>query len=257
MVTKRGFNKETIAKLFSGKVGLVRNIFNPMYAFADGAGDPPAGDPPSGDPPSGDPPKTVNYEDLIAKARKEEKDKLYPKITALEGERDSWIKKCNEHLITIGTKEAEIESLNKKLKESGKDDSETVKALKADILKLQGEVEEAKKNVPDVKAIEDKIKAEYEVKLYRETKLREAGETVIPELVTGTTKEEIDTTLAASQKRFKEMSEKILGGNGSFVPPANASTSKMDFNKFTMEDLAKLDPKSAEYKEFRKKLGLK
>jgi len=242
--------KELIEKLFSGKTQLVFNV----HAEEGGTGGTEDGEGGGKEPPKK---PEVNYEDLIAKARKEEKDKLYPKISALEGERDGYIKKCNEHLITIGQKDAEIEALNKKLKESGKDDSEVVKGLKAEIDKLKGELETAKKNAPDEKAIEERIKAEYEIKLYRTEKIAEFKDEIIPELIMGTTKEEIDASLETSKKRFKEMSEKILKGVNTNIPPANINSSKFNMKDFTLEDLAKLDPRSPEYKEFRKKMGLK
>jgi hypothetical protein len=249
MIRKSGLMREFIEKLFGGKKAFLRTL------TVHAEGEPDGGTGGQNEPPKKDP--VVNYEDLIAKARKEEKDKLYPKITAIEGERDSWIKKCNEHLVTIGQKDLEIEELKKQLKASGKDDSAEVKKLKEDVQRLTGELETAKKNVPDEKAIEDRIKAEYEVRMYRTEKLAEFKDAVIPELVTGSTKEEIDKTLEASKKRFKDLTDSILKGAGSRIPPVNVSSSKIDVNNFKMEDLAKMDPGSEEYKEFRKKLGLK
>lgn len=204
----------------------------------------------------------INYEDLIAKARREEKEKLYPKIKALEKEKEQLVGKCNEYLLAIGQKDAEIEQLKKRLQESGKDDSEEVKRLKDEISRLENELEEAKKNVPDEKAIEDRIRAEYEIKLYREQVVGQHRDEIIPELVTGSTKEEIDASLEVAKKRFKEISDKILKGNNlggkggtSGIPPANTSYS--NFKSLKIEDIAKLDPRSPEYKEFRRQLGLR
>ena len=57
------------------------------------------------------PQPTVNFEDLIANARKQEKDKLYPQIKKLEEEKKKLVEKNNQHLLTIGEKDARIKEL--------------------------------------------------------------------------------------------------------------------------------------------------
>ncbi len=226
-----------------------------MTVHAEDATEPPATPPPV-DPPAK---PSVNFEDLISKARKEEKDKLYPQIESLKTEKNEMVEKNNKSLLTIQSKDVEIADLQKQLKEAvekaGKTDTEQITTLKSEIAVLQQKLEKAEKEKPDIAAIEERLRAEYEVKLYREQKLREAGESVIPELVMGTTKEEVDASILASKTRFEAIQAKIMGSVN--IPPVNASSSKFSAKEFNMEDFAKLDPRSQEYRDARKKLGLK
>lgn len=248
MKTKMRYIKENTIKKLSG-------ILIPKFYLRALAEEPSSNTtPPKSDEKSPDSP-TINYEDLIAKARKEEKDKLYPKITLLEGQISELTKKLNQHLITIGQKDVEIAELNKKLENTGKVDSEEVKTLNKKIKEMESELETTKKSITDVKALEEQIRAEYEVKLYREQKLGEVKDQVIPELVLGNTKEDIDKSIEASKKRYKEIFDSV-SKNLTTIPPANPG-SKFNATKFSIEDLNKLDPKSTEYKEFRKAIGLK
>lgn len=199
------------------------------------------------------PQQTVNFEDLIANARKQEKDKLYPQIKKLEEEKKKLVEKNNQHLLTIGEKDARIKELELLTNSDSVSEKET--ALQNEIESLKTTIANMEKDAISVEEIESSIRAEYEVKLYREQKLREIGETVIPELIIGTTKEEIDASIVASQERFNQISNKILGSVQ--VPVANVSTSSFQSKDLKLEDIANLDPRSPEYAQLRAKLGLR
>ena len=172
---------------------------------------------------------TVNYEDLIAKARQQEKSKLYPQITKLEEEKKALVEKNNANLLLIGEKDSKIAELTKKISElettAQNGASEKEKTLLSKISELEKELADTKANVCSREEVEAEIKAEYEVKLYREQKLREMGNTVIPELITGATKEEIDASIVVSQERFSQISNQILGSVQ--VPVGNPSISSL------------------------------
>lgn len=199
------------------------------------------------------PQPTVNFEDLIANARKQEKDKLYPQIKKLEEEKKKLVEKNNQHLLTIGEKDARIKELELLTNSDSVSEKET--ALQNEIESLKTTIANMEKDAISVEEIESSIRAEYEVKLYREQKLREIGDTVIPELIIGTTKEEIDASIVASQERFNQISNKILGSVQ--VPVANVSTSSFQSKDLKLEDIANLDPRSPEYAQLRAKLGLR
>lgn len=201
----------------------------------------------------------VNFEDLIANARKQEKEKLYPTITKLENEVKSLVEKNNAHLLTIGQKDARIQELEGMIEESKK--SATKGATERETT-LQKEVEQLKSTIADLQAntvtreaIEQEIKGEYEVKLYREQKLRECGDAVIPELIMGSTKEEIDASVKISQERYNQITQSVIGNVN--VPVANANTSSFQMKDLKVEDIANLDPRSPEYAQLRAKLGLR
>ncbi len=198
---------------------------------------------------------TLNYEDLISRARKEEKDKLYPKIKALETEKATLVEKNNNLIVKVANLEEEV----KNLKATGKQtDNEVIKNLQAELNKANKKVEDYEKNAIDENALREQIKSElegeYEVKLYRESQLNANKDTIIPELVTGNTKEEIDEAIKVSKERFEAMKKQILGHT--YVPPVNPSATKFQNKDFSYEDLANLDPRSPEYKQLRAKLGL-
>lgn len=202
---------------------------------------------------------TVNFEDLIANARKQEKDKLYPQIKKLEEENKKLIDKNNQHLLTIGEKDAKIQELQSEITKAKdnttKSTSERETALLNEVEALKTQIANMEQDAISVNDLESSIRAEYEVKLYREQKLREVGDTVIPELITGTTKEEIDASVLASQERFNQISNKILGSVT--MPVANVNTSSFQSKDLKLEDIANLDPRSPEYAQLRAKLGLR
>ena len=194
----------------------------------------------------------INYEDLIARARKEEKDKLYPKIQKLEGENASLVEKHNKALLTIANKDQEIEELKARVNNTNATDSEEVKNLKAEIKELKKQVKEYEANIVDPEKIREEISAEYEVKLYKEQKLREVGEEVIPELVFGNTKEEIDQSIEVAKSRYQSIVGKYKTPE---VPPANVNTSSMNIGNLNADDIAKMTP--AQWSEYRKQLNLR
>lgn len=251
MRIKKGFITE--------KTSLLKKVLMPVFAEEEPKGDTTS---PQATEPSGQeqtPTNTVNFEDLIAKARQQEKAKLYPQIQKLQEQNNTLTEKNNEHLLTIGQKDAKISELEKELAEAKKDNSknasENEKALLSKIAKLEKENADIKANTVSREEIEAEIKAEYDVKLYREQKLREVGDTVIPELITGTTIEEIDASIKVSQNRYQQISNKVLGGVQ--VPVANVNTSLFNAQDLKIEDIANLDPRSPEYAQLRARLGLK
>lgn len=205
-------------------------------------------------------PSPVNYEDLLAMTRKQEKDKLYPIIQKLETENKALVEKNNANLLAVGQKESEIAELKKTIEDlkatSNKGASEKEKELQSTIDNLTKEIEELKSTTISREDVEKEIREEYEVKLYREQKLREMGDTVIPELVVGSTKEDIDKSLEISQAQFNKIQERILNSLGT-VPVVNTNVSSFQNANVSLEDIAKLDPRSPEYAQLRAKLGVR
>lgn len=190
---------------------------------------------------------TVNYEELIAKARKEEKDKMYKTVEDLKKQTKSLTDIHNKTLLDVASKDNKIAELEKQIKDLKKQKAtpEDVEKLTRTVQELQIENQNLKDSQVNVEELKQKIDSEWEVKLYREQKLREVGNTVIPELVTGATKEEIDASIEVSQQRFTELVGSVRGN--SYVPPANVNTQKyalkdvnpLDIQDMTMDDWAK------------------
>jgi hypothetical protein len=201
-------------------------------------------------------PVVINYEDLIAKARKEEKEKLYGKIKQYETEIGELTKKNNENILLVAQKDEEIKKLTTQL--GSKEESKELKDLRSENEKLKIELDKAKKETPKAeeisKKVREEVEAEYEVKLYRTEKIHSASGKIIPELVTGTTKEEIDQTFDIAKKRFEDI---VKTNTQSNMPPVSSTSSNVNTKKYTLDDLRSVDPRSPEYAKIRKELGLR
>lgn len=210
----------------------------------------------------------INYEQLVAQARKEEKDKLYPKINELKNTISERDKTINELMLTLGGKEAEIGTLKSELDKakSGVTNSEEVTNLQTTIAQLKKELEDSKKQCTNI-----------ELDYYKKAKIAEAGGKLIPELVTGTTKEEIDQSVENSMKRYleivgvasqvnpqpqvtqTEVASVNADANAFLAGGINPSTSHLNSTNLS-DELASIDVRTVEgrkrYAEIRKQLGL-
>lgn len=226
----------------------------------------------------------INYEQLIAQARKEEKDKLYPKMQKLEEENKKLVQTGNDNLIKIGDLTQSVSNLTAELNKykSGEVANEEVTNLKSQIEALTAENQNLKDNAPDVEKIRAEIEQEYEIKAYATEQRTAHKDDVLGsflEEIAGTTKEEIDASVEKAKAKTLSI-KKDLGlvddeGNPiekkTTTPkksepksaPAKApamnpvDNSGSNISRFDAEYIRNLDPSSPEYAEFRKSLGLK
>ena len=217
---------------------------------------------------------TINYEDLIEKARKEEKEKQYKTIEKLKTQINTMTEQHNNDLLKVADLEKQLKEANDKLTKAGSGDSEEVKTLKDTIKTLEKEkedlnnkVKEYEDNKPasreEVEAeVREKLEAEYEVKTYKATKMAELKDDIlVPELVFGNTKEEIDSSIQSALERSAEI-KKNLGisekpRKRTPKSPLNPSVSTVQDKEISLERLATMDVRSPEYAELRKQLNLR
>ena len=219
---------------------------------------------------------TINYEDLIAKARKEEKEKQYKTIEKLKGQIATLTEQHNNDLLVKADLEKLLKEANDKLTTAGSGDSEEVKTLKETIKTLEKDKADLDKKVKDYEAnkpvsreeveaeVRAELEAEYEVKTYKATKMAELKDDIlVPELVMGTTKEEIDASIQSALDRSAEI-KKNLGistdkkqTKRTPKSPANPNVSSVQDSEVSLERLATMDVRSKEYAELRKQLGLR
>lgn len=216
---------------------------------------------------------TINYEDLIAKARKEEKDKQYKTIEKLRGQVATLTEQHNADLLAKAELEKQLNEAKDKLTAAGNGDSEQVKTLKESIKTLETEKAELDKKVKELESkkpvsreeieseVRAELEAEYEVKTYKAEKMAELKDDIlVPELVMGSTKEEIDASIQIALDRSKEILEKVGGTKRQKRTPKNPTNpdvSKVQDSQYSYDYLASLDPASKEYAEVRQQLGLK
>lgn len=227
-----------------------------------------------------EPPKnegnTMNFEQLIAQARREEKEKLYPQIEKLKAQAEVLTKQVNEALLAKGAVEKELADLKESQK---KGDSEEVTKLKAQVEALKSENEDLKKNTVSEEDLRKKLEEEYQVKLYAKDKLAENKDkilSVFAEKVVGNTKEEIDSAIEKaiassdeirkelgvedkkeSKKKDKDSEGKKESKSQNNPPAPNPQGGEGEKGKFDLEYIQSLDPRSEEYAKWRKSVGLK
>lgn len=252
-----------VAKLFGGLID--KFVF---CAFAEGEPAPSSPDPT--EPEGNSPAPQVNFEQMVAQARKEEKDKLYPRIERLTEENKALTSSVNKYLLENATLKEEIEKL--KARSEG---NEELKELQAKVEELTAENEELKSKTVDEEAIRKQIEEEYEVKLYAQEQITANKDSIvsvlIPEVV-GKTKEEIDEAIAKVKEKTiaikkdlgidvedegdEKKNQKEKGSKKKKVPVA-VPTHEVGKTTYDAEYVRNLDPRSEEYKEFRKEMGLK
>lgn len=270
-----GFNTEKIKAVIE-KVAL--------RAFADtasGDGGSEGDDDPTGGDGGSSKNTTINYEDLIAKARREEKEKQYKNVERLKSQVNTLTEQHNTDLLTIAELQKQLQAANEKLTTAGSGDSEEIKTLKATIKTLEGEKADLDNKVKDYEAnkpqsrediekeVRSELEREYEVKTYKATKLAELkDQLLVPELVMGDSKEDIDTSIEAALARSEEIRKSlgISAPNGGDKPPKKEKrTPKSPSNpsggnggkEVDLDYLSTLDVRSSEYAKLRQQMGLK
>lgn len=231
---------------------------------------------------------TINYEQLIAQARKEEKDKLYPQIEKLKAEKEALVNSSNAQLIKIGDLTKAYEAANSELADykSGKKMNDDLTAIQQERDALKAEIEKLKQETPSVEQLRADIEKEFAVKSYLKDKQRE-NKDIIPSIfasvVAGKTIEEVDASIKAAKEQSDAIKRELglIGEDGKPVqkdtpkkgsakqaqqttdtgaappPAANPADTSTDQGLFDVDYIQSLDPRSPEYAEFRKKLGLK
>lgn len=259
---------DIIEKIYGALVKVAKRLSVSAYADEGFTTEGATGD--SGEPPK---PPTVNFEELISKARKEEKEKQYKTIEKLKSQVETLTKQHNEDLLKITALQQELEETKTKLSTAEASDSEALKTLKQEVVDLQkdkttleNKIAELEKNKPvsreEVEAeVRKELETEYEVKTYKAEKMAELkNDLLVPELVIGTTKEEIDASIQTALERSKQIKEQLgIDGKKKRTPksPSNPDVSGVQDNTYSLEYLASLDPASKEYAEVRKSLGLR
>ena len=228
----------------------------------------------------------INYEALIAKARKEEKDKLYSKIQSLENENKNLIKNCNGYITKIGELEASLEKA-----QGNSVDPNEVKSLRDKITTLEAEKEalnskitELEKEDPEKEAtlrasitaeVESAYAQKLELEKYKSEVLDKNKEKLLSSFsanVSGNSKEEIDSALEKAINQSLEIKKELglVDDEGNPINPRKKSSepkpnkprqanpaNNSGTSTYDLDYIRSLDPSSPEYKEFRKQMGLK
>jgi hypothetical protein len=218
--------------------------------------DPPAGEPtpePKPEPKSEPKPSgNVNFEELIARARKEEKDKLYPEIKKLKEDK-------NNLLLVVADRDKKIEELTGQLDKVTSDfkktakDLETGNASNQKVSELTATISTLERQLEDLQVKYDSDVNSLKLDSYKREKIAAAGGNLIAELVAGSTQEEIDASIETAKARYQEIANKALGGIQ--MPTANPSSSNVQLKEKTLEEIQSMS--STEYAAWRATAGLR
>lgn len=207
---------------------------------------------------------TFNFEQMIAQARKEEKEKLYPEIVKLRNDLKVMTTNNNNNLLEIAKLKEELAQYK------NKGESEEVTKLKEELNKVKTEYSEFKKNTVSEEELRATLEKEFEVKTYLSEQKIANKDNILPmflDTVSGETKEDIDASIQKAIEMTNKAKEE-LGATSSKPntdpnpatigkPPVanpNGTVPKKDFD---LEAIRKLDPRSPEYAEWRKSQGLR
>lgn len=229
---------------------------NPSNEPNNGGGEPnPNGGDPNQTPTTKTEPKpngSVNFEDLVKKAREEEKAKLYPEITKLKEKNNNLLLVVQERDNTITEQAKKIEKLEKdngkitKSLEEGTATNKTVSELTLQVSTLEKQLEELQgKYDTDVNALK--------LESYKEKKIAEANGEIIPELVIGNSEEEVNASFETAKAKYAEITQRAL--QGVQMPAVNPSATTIQLKEKSIEEIATMS--AQDWAEQRKALGLK
>ena len=155
-------------------------------------------------------PKGLSEEEVnrrIEEARKQEKDKLYGKIEKLEGNLTTLTELAEAERKAKEDAEAKARAAAEEERQKGLSENEkSAERLRAVEERL---AEEARQREELQQALEDE-KLQRELEAYRHQVLSEAGDEIIPELVTGNSKEAIEQNAAIAKDKYKQLFDAAL-----------------------------------------------
>lgn len=206
--------------------------------------------------------KSYTEEDL-ARVRSQEKNKLYPEIDKLKEELDS-IKKLREEELAL--KQAELEAKAAKKKQKDEEDLDVRDLLKVKETEWTEQLERERQERERAFALLDRERAFAELTSYRNQRLEQERESIIPELVDlieGNTQEEIEQSIAGLKDRSSRILESAqqamqaarrdMTGTRVTTPP---DAGPMDINtgtkQFTAQDIESMSLN--DYAKYREQL---
>lgn len=205
------------------------------------------------------PSQSNDFETLIARARKEERDKLYGEITKLKQDRENLTNVNVDLNKEISGLKADLKSAEDKVASLDEEAKSGTKSNRV-VVELQGEVRKLKSDLKKAETEKEKEVSRISLENHREVALLKAqaeGAGIIPELITGSTKEEIDASIESSKARYQEIVAQTARPSNNpspFVMP-RATASGSNPAQQTYKDVASMSP--AEYAEYRKEIGIK
>lgn len=205
-------------------------------------------------------------EDDLAKVRAQEKNKLYPELESLKNEVLELKKEREEKAAKKAQREAE-----KLSEEASKQQAKLEEELSAkDLLKLKEQewkeqLERERNERERAIALLEQEKAYADMQAYRQQRLEQERESIIPELldlVSGNNREELDSSLESLKERSAKILESAqsamtaarrdMTGTRATLPPAGPLETNSEQRNFSAEEIAAMPMN--EYAKYRNRL---
>ena len=201
-------------------------------------------------------------EDDLAKVRAQEKDKLYPQIDKLKSELEELKKQREEEL---RAKQAEKEAEDAARREAAEADMDVRDLLKQKESEWTEQLERERQERERAFALLEREKAFAEIQNFRQQRLEEERENIIPELldlVSGESQDEINASLESLKERSARILEsaqqamqsarKEMTGSRVTAPPTGPLDINSEQRNFTADEIAAMPMN--EYAKYRQRL---
>lgn len=207
------------------------------------------------------PSRTFTAED-IERARREEKEKLYPRLQTMEEELATVRREREEREAATAEAERLAEEARIAAERETMSAAERIEAISAE---MQARVQAAEDRAAAVEATWQQEQRLQALGSYRSQKVAEYADHLIPELadlVTGNSEEEIDNALALVLDKSAAIMEQVAAatqqqrqtqrGASVTAPPVGPMDNETTYQTLTPQDIAAMDPQT--YAQHRDKL---
>jgi hypothetical protein len=188
-------------------------------------------------------------DDDLAKVRSQEKDKLYPQIEKLKSELEE-IKQMRE--AELAAKQAEKEAQDAEERTRLEADLDVRELLKKKETEWSEQLERERQERERAFALLEREKTFAEIQNFRQQRLEEEREAIIPELldlVTGNTQDEINTSIESLKDRS---ARKEMTGSRVTAPPTGPLDINSEQRNFTADEISAMPMN--EYAKYRQRL---
>lgn len=201
-------------------------------------------------------------EDDLAKVRAQEKDKLYPQIDKLKSELEELKKQREEEAARIA---AEKEAKDAEARAAAEADMDVRDLLKTKEQEWNQQLERERQERERAFALLEREKSFAELQSFKQQRLEQERENIIPELldlVTGNTQDEVNASLESLKERSARILEsaqqamqsarKEMTGSRVTAPPTGPLDINSEQRNFTADEIAAMPMN--EYAKYRQRL---
>lgn len=170
----------------------------------------------------------------VEAARKEEKDKLYPKIEELQNS----LKEVQEHFKQEREAKEKAEQEAQARAEKARQAKLSEDEKQSELLKrIEEKLDDERKQRTELEARLASKEREAELRTYRENAIRAAGDRIIPELVYGNSEAEIDVAIGRAKSKYEEIERTLKGERGKEIKDQLGRTTSPGTEAFEEEAL--------------------